>query len=70
VKKFGRSGQTKYTHLLDQDTTRVGSTWGDSERDRKVGFIQFGDNRWAHQLGGTGSIDEAGRRKAQAKKAT
>jgi hypothetical protein len=22
VKKFGRSGQTKYTHLLDQDTTR------------------------------------------------
>ena len=23
VKKFGRAGQTKYTHLLDQDTTRA-----------------------------------------------
>ena len=24
VKNFGRSGRTKYTHLVDQDTTEVG----------------------------------------------
>lgn len=27
VKNFGRSGRTKYTHLLDQDTTDFESAW-------------------------------------------
>mmetsp|Transcript_7065 Transcript_7065/g.10608 ORF Transcript_7065/g.10608 Transcript_7065/m.10608 type:complete len:478 (+) Transcript_7065:144-1577(+) len=27
VKKFGRSGQTKYTHLVDQDTTQFDAAW-------------------------------------------
>lgn len=27
VKNFGRSGRTKYTHLLDQDTTETESPW-------------------------------------------
>ena len=27
VKNFGRSGRTKYTHLLDQDTTHFDSPW-------------------------------------------
>lgn len=27
VKNFGRSGRTKYTHLLDQDTTKADSPW-------------------------------------------
>lgn len=27
VKNFGRSGRTKYTHLVDQDTTEVESPW-------------------------------------------
>jgi hypothetical protein len=27
VKKFGFSGQTKYTHLKDQDTTDYDSAW-------------------------------------------
>ena len=27
VKNFGRIGQTKYTHLLDQDTTKFDSPW-------------------------------------------
>ncbi|XP_051832036.1 microfibrillar-associated protein 1-like [Antechinus flavipes] len=28
VKNFGRSGRTKYTHLVDQDTTSFDSAWG------------------------------------------
>lgn len=27
VKNFGRSGRTKYTHLVDQDTTKFDSPW-------------------------------------------
>ena len=27
VKNFGRSGRTKYTHLVDQDTTSFESPW-------------------------------------------
>jgi len=27
VKNFGRSGRTKYTHLVDQDTTSYDSAW-------------------------------------------
>lgn len=27
VKNFGRSGRTKYTHLVDQDTTQMDSPW-------------------------------------------
>merc|ERR1712152_7935 len=27
VKNFGRSGRTKYTHLVDQDTTQFDSAW-------------------------------------------
>ena len=27
VKKFGRAGRTKYTHLLDQDTTDKSAGW-------------------------------------------
>jgi len=27
VKNFGRSGRTKYTHLVDQDTTSFDSPW-------------------------------------------
>lgn len=27
VKNFGRSGRTKYTHLVDQDTSRPDAAW-------------------------------------------
>ena len=27
VKNFGRSGRTKYTHLVDQDTTSFDAAW-------------------------------------------
>ena len=29
VKNFGRSGRTKYTHLVEQDTTQFDSPWND-----------------------------------------
>ena len=36
VKKFGFSGRTKYTHLVDQDTTNFESAWAgaDDLRDK------------------------------------
>ena len=30
VKNFGRSGRTKYTHLVDQDTTEFDAPWADN----------------------------------------
>ena len=30
VKNFGRSGRTKYTHLVDQDTTQFDAAWADN----------------------------------------
>merc|ERR1712113_1241877 len=32
VKNFGRSGRTKYTHLLDQDTTNSESPWAQTNQ--------------------------------------
>jgi len=58
VKKFGRSGQTKYTHLLDQDTTQWDSTWIQSQK-ANVGLA----NRFSHRLGGTGDLNVAAKKK-------
>jgi microfibrillar-associated protein 1 len=38
VKNFGRCGRTKYTHLLDQDTTKFDSPWV-SETAGNVKFV-------------------------------
>ncbi|VVD06168.1 unnamed protein product [Leptidea sinapis] len=39
VKKFGRSGRTKYTHLVDQDTTEFDSAWNnDGAATRMTNF--------------------------------
>ena len=36
VKNFGRSGRTKYTHLVDQDTTAFDAAWSqDSATNQK-----------------------------------
>lgn len=39
VKNFGRCGRTKYTHLVDQDTTKFDSPWM-SETTNNVKFVQ------------------------------
>lgn len=39
VKNFGRCGRTKYTHLVDQDTTKFDSPWM-SETTGNVKFVQ------------------------------
>ncbi|XP_059488008.1 microfibrillar-associated protein 1 [Neocloeon triangulifer] len=39
VKNFGRSGRTKYTHLVDQDTTAFDSPWS-QETTSKVGTLK------------------------------
>jgi microfibrillar-associated protein 1 len=32
VKNFGMAGRTKYTHLLDQDTSRKDDPWTNQEK--------------------------------------
>lgn len=39
VKNFGRCGRTKYTHLVDQDTTKFDSPWI-AETSNNINFIQ------------------------------
>jgi microfibrillar-associated protein 1 len=58
VKNFGRSGRTKYTHLVDQDTLGPAHTgnsmfeWRDDELTRK----------YLHKMGGTGSLEKKRKR--------
>ncbi|XP_048208469.1 microfibrillar-associated protein 1-like [Perognathus longimembris pacificus] len=40
VKNFGRSGRTKYTHLVDQDTTSFDSGWGQDSALNRTFFKQ------------------------------
>ncbi|NWW81336.1 MFAP1 protein, partial [Climacteris rufus] len=40
VKNFGHSGRTKYTHLLDQDTTSFDSAWGQESAQNTKFFKQ------------------------------
>jgi microfibrillar-associated protein 1 len=56
VKNFGKRGRTKYTHLVDQDTTAFPSRNGGLGVDSNV------LNRYLDKRGGVGSIDNAGRR--------
>ena len=62
VKKFGFAGQTKYTHLKDQDTTDYGSAWMDTRNARRAALNA--------RLAGLGDIDTAGRKKKKAKTAS
>lgn len=40
VKNFGRSGQTKYTHLVDQDTTDQSSPWYKKDNQSAKSFFE------------------------------
>ncbi|CAG9765199.1 unnamed protein product [Ceutorhynchus assimilis] len=43
VKNFGRSGRTKYTHLVDQDTTQFDSPWtNENQQNTKFHSTQAG----------------------------
>jgi microfibrillar-associated protein 1 len=39
VKNFGMAGRTKYTHLVDQDTTSFQAPWA-SDKQSNVKFYQ------------------------------
>lgn len=52
VKKFGRSGQTKWTHLVDQDTTSWEDPWMYNDALRA---------RYNSRMAGVGDLDMAGR---------
>jgi microfibrillar-associated protein 1 len=55
VKKFGMRGRTKYTHLVDQDTTRFGPDA--HQPDARV------MQSYLNKRGGVGDLNDAGRRK-------
>ena len=38
VKDFGRSGRTKYTHLVDQDTTQFDAAWSQESQGNSKFF--------------------------------
>jgi microfibrillar-associated protein 1 len=57
VKKFGKRGRTKYTHLTDQDTTDF--TQG------RVRIMTSVQEKYMSMRSGVGDIDTAGRRKKQ-----
>lgn len=58
VKNFGKRGRTKYTHLVDQDTTKP------KERIRVDHSVQ---ETYMAKRGGVGSLDDAGRLHKKAK---
>jgi microfibrillar-associated protein 1 len=54
VKNFGRLGQTKYTHLKDQDTSSKEAMW--------MGTGNKLEQRYTSRMAGVhGHMDEAGR---------
>jgi len=55
VKNFGRSGRTKYTHLVDQDTTNWDSPWAEKGNPML--------EKYKNRLAGGGSVQPAKKRK-------
>merc|ERR1712060_159884 len=61
VKNFGRSGRTKYTHLVDQDTTQFDAAWS-QESGTNQKFLQ------AHAGGMKQTFDRPGKKKDRDRK--
>ncbi|KAI2799432.1 hypothetical protein RDWZM_004478 [Blomia tropicalis] len=57
VKNFGRAGRTKYTHLVDQDTTAFDHAWGDKNNTNAIKFHS------THGGGMKQSFERPGKRK-------
>ncbi|CAM9648046.1 unnamed protein product [Chrysoparadoxa australica] len=55
VKNFGRSGQTRWTHLTNEDTTKFDAAWADKNMVRKSKI----------RAAGTGDIDAAFRKRTK-----
>lgn len=58
VKNFGRSGQTKWTHLANEDTTQWDSAW--AQETHVAAKMQ-------HKMSGVGNIDAAFKRRKKNK---
>ncbi|KAL8618942.1 hypothetical protein ACOMHN_020361 [Nucella lapillus] len=59
VKNFGRSGRTKYTHLLDQDTTQFDSPWiADSMQNLKFHTSKGGGTKQHFERPATGTVQK------------
>jgi len=58
VKNFGKRGRTKYTHLVDQDTTKF---------DQPLKPNDYLKDKYMSKRGGVGDIDYAGKVKRQKK---
>merc|ERR1712025_945132 len=56
VKNFGRSGRTKYTHLVDQDTTQFDAAWSQESATNQKFFN-------AHAGGMKQTFDKPGKKK-------
>lgn len=54
VKNFGRSGQTKWTHLANEDTTQWDSAWAQETHLA---------TKMQHKMSGVGNIDAAFKRR-------
>jgi microfibrillar-associated protein 1 len=55
VKNFGRIGRTKYTHLVDQDTTDYDAAWGQNSNGR---------DKYNSKMGGVhGDLNAAGKKR-------
>eukprot|EP00092_Neocalanus_flemingeri_P007434 GFUD01008028.1.p1 GENE.GFUD01008028.1~~GFUD01008028.1.p1 ORF type:complete len:495 (+),score=242.56 GFUD01008028.1:91-1575(+) len=57
VKNFGRSGRTKYTHLVDQDTTQFDAAWSQESATNQK-FLQAHAGGMKQQFNKPGRIKE------------